>query len=158
MKQAVIYDFHGTLADVSSLRHLLEVRDYDGFYEGSLSCPPIESTVQAARRSHALEYTNLLFTGMPRRYEEGLGKWLGQHGVPVDMISMRRNRDFRKDFVIKREMYNEAVDLGYYVVRAWEDSPGVVDLWKSQGIPVEIVPGYDSELVVGKVDRNTAAS
>lgn len=157
MRQAVIYDFHGTLADVSGLRHLLAKRDYDGFYEGSLSCPVIESTVQAARRSHDAGYVNLLFTGMPDRYAVGLSKWLQENQVPIDLISMRTKEDgFKKDFVIKKRMYLDAVNLGYYVIRAWEDSPRVVDLWKSQGIPVDVVPGYDENLVIGQVDKSPA--
>lgn len=158
MKQAIIWDFHGTLVDVSSVRPLLASRDYDGFYGGSLSCPPIERTVLAVRRAHESEYTNLLLTGMPQRYEAGLHAWLAYNDVPVDMIFMRKDKDFRKDFLIKREMYLDVVDRGYYVVRAWEDSPRVTDLWTAQGIPVEVVPGYDENLVVGQVDKSSATS
>jgi hypothetical protein len=153
MRQAVLFDFHGTLADVTSVRHLLSVRNYDGFYEQSLSCPPIESTVLSARHSHQAGFVNLLFTGMPRRYSEGLQSWLSSHGVHMDLIEMRDDNDRRKDFVVKGEMYQRAIDLGHYVMRAWEDNPRVADLWKAHGIPVIVVPGWDENLVKERVDK-----
>lgn len=158
MRQAVLYDFHGTLADVSGIRQLLVDRDYDGFYAASLTCPPIESTVLAARQSHEAGFTNLLFTGMPNTYADGLNEWLARHHVPVDFIEMRRRGDWRKDFIVKRDMYLRVIDLGYYVLRAWEDSPRVVELWQSQGIPVTVVPGWDENIVTREVDKVTGTS
>jgi hypothetical protein len=135
MVEAVIYDFHGTLADVSGILHLVHEKKYDEFYEASLSCPPIFPTVVAARTSHRNNLVNLLFTGMPDRYHDGLAAWLKRNDVPVGMTLMRQPEDRNaKDFIIKRRMYDHAVGLGYYVVRAWDDSPGVVDLWKAMGI------------------------
>lgn len=143
MVEAIIYDFHGTLVDVRDLLPLLSDGNYDGFYEASLSGEPIGLTAHAARQSHKSGYANLLFTGMPDRYAEGLKKWLTLYDVYMDVISMRKPEDgYAKDFVVKRQMYLQAVDLGYYVMRAWEDSPAVIDLWKRQGIPVEEVPRY----------------
>jgi hypothetical protein len=72
---------------------------------------------------------------MPDRYHDGLAAWLKRNDVPVGMTLMRQPEDRNaKDFIIKRRMYDHAVGLGYYVVRAWDDSPGVVDLWKAMGI------------------------
>lgn len=155
--QGVIYDFHGTLVDVTSLHHLLDERDYDGFYAGSLNCLPIESTVLAARHSHDAGYANLLLTGMPDRYTDGLTEWLARHDVPMTRIWMRSRQDeFKKSFVVKRRMYLEAVDAGYSVVRAYEDSPQDYDLWIRQGIPTELIPGY--RLAAKRVDKPPAAS
>lgn len=158
MLSANIFDFHGTLADPASVHHLLESRDYEGFYEGSLLCPPIDSTVAEARRSHASGYTNLLFTGMPGRFHDGLRDWLTLHNVPVDFIAMRGESDRRKAFVIKREMYFKAVDDGYYITRAWDDDPSVIDMWKAMGVPAVLVPGWVESGLTGKVDKRVTAS
>lgn len=157
MTPASVFDFHGTLADVRSIHHLLAVRDYDGFYEQSLLCPPIESTVAEARRSWESGYTNLLFTGMPGRYHDGLSAWLALHGVPIGGIEMRGEKDRRKAFVVKREMYLRAVDNGYYITRAWDDDPAVVDSWKAMGVPAVLVPGWVEKLTAGKVDNIPAS-
>jgi len=158
MRQAVIWDFHGTLADISSVLHFVEAKDYDSFYEQSLSCPPIESTVLAARQSHEAGYVNLLFTGMPDQYAESLSQWLAEHGVPIDLISMRTAQDrFKKDFVVKKRMYLDAVDLGYYVLRAWEDRETVADLWRRLGIPVVMVPPWGESQTSREVDKTSTA-
>lgn len=157
-RDAVLYDFHGTLADVTGIRSLLAERKYDEFYRRSLSCPPIENVVEAARKSHEDGYVNLLFTGMPENFFDGLSAWFAERRVPVDYIDMRKAGDFRKDFIVKREMYFRATDTGYYVVRAWEDNPRVADLWSGQAIPVSLVPGWDESPVVGGVDKQTGAS
>lgn len=158
MRQAVLFDFHGTLVNVSGIRHLLSVRDYDGFYEQSLDCLPIDNIVAEARRTHESGFVNLLFTGMPDTYVEGLNHWLARHQVPIDLIDMRRAGDYRKDFIVKRDMYLRAIGDGYYVVRAWEDNPRVAELWERQAIPVSMVPGWDEKLVIGRVDNPSAAS
>lgn len=153
MKQAVLYDFHGTLVDVTSVLHLLAVHEYDEFYTASLECPPIESTVMAARQSADAGYRNLLFTGMPDSYNEGLTDWLARHGVPMGPISMRVTGDFRKDFVVKREMYLKALEGGYEIIRAWDDNPACLDLWTNQGIPVVQVPGWSEFSATDRVDK-----
>lgn len=157
MRQAKLFDFHGTLGRVTELLPLIEKRDYDGFYLGSLSCPPIPEIVREAQISHEEGHVNLLFTGMPETYAEGLNDWLTLHQVPMDYIDMRKTGDRRKDYIVKREMYNRAVDFGYYIVHAWDDSPGVVDLYRSLGLPVTVVPGYAKNLKTGKVDRKRVA-
>lgn len=158
MRIATIYDFHGTLADVSPILPLVQGKKYDEFYEASLSCNPIQPTVLAARRSQQEDHVNLLLTGMPRRYESGLRSWLKFHEVPIHVLYMRELTDrYNKDFVVKRRMYNDLVGRGFYVVRAWEDSPGVIDLWKSLGIDhVEVVPRVCIE--TSQVDTDAATS
>ena len=154
MRPAVIFDFHGTLSDVSSIHHLLAKRDFDGFYEQSLSCPPIGATVLTAQQTHESGYVNLLFTGMPDRYTAGLAEWLKRHEVPVDLVRMRTKEDgFKKSFIVKRRMYLEIVDLGYYVMRAWEDNPADAALWHHQGVPVSLVPGWNDNLHGDRVDK-----
>lgn len=154
-----MYDFHGTLADVTDALPLLRDGDYDGFYEGSLVSPAIESTVLSARHSHEAGYVNLLFTGMPDRYAEGLNQWLIRNNVPIDLIRMRTPEDkHMKDFIVKRRMYLEIVDLGYCVMRAWEDSPAVIDFWRRQAIPVVPVPRREEILVTRQVDNSPPSS
>lgn len=142
--QAELYDFHGTLADVTALGGYLRQRDFPAFYQKSLSCPPIYTTVMAAQWSHDVGRQNLLFTGMTWEYEAGLRRWLEFYGVPVDYLDMREPGDFRKDFVVKKEMLERAAAAGYEVQRAWDDSPACLDLWRDQDIAVVAVPGYRS--------------
>lgn len=153
MREAVLYDFHGTLVDVTSVHGYLAQRKYEEFYLASLACPRIETTVLAARQSHEAGYQNILFTGMPNEYRDGLLAWLGRHGVPIDLIDMRPTGDFRKDFIVKREMYLRTLDQGIRVVRAWDDNPVILDLWEEQAIPVVRVPEWNGNLMKRRVDK-----
>lgn len=156
MIEAVIYDFHGTLADVREVLPLVHEQKYDEFYEQSLSCPPHESVVLAARHSSRAAYSNLLLTGMPDRYRDGLKEWLHRYKVPADLILMRTPEDgYAKDFVVKRRMYLSLLNLGYRVMSAWEDSPAVIDLWERQGIPVRKMPRTP---LTREVDKNLHSS
>lgn len=155
MKPAAVFDFHGTLVDVTSIHDMLAEGDFEGFYTASLECPPIADTVEAAHRSHRVEHSNLLLTGMTENHFDGLNTWLVRHSVPIDYIAMRRVGDRRMSFVVKREMYHEVVNRGYYVVRAWEDNPRDVDFWNSQAIPVTVVPGWSVRTIVRQVDKNS---
>lgn len=156
MSEAVIYDFHGTLADVREVLPLAFSGRYDEFYEKSLSCPPYEFVVRAAQHSHQAGYANLLLTGMPSGYREGLMEWLCMNQVPVDLLLMRTPDDgYAKDFVVKDRMYRSLLALGYRVMHAWEDSPGVMDLWKRQGIPVRPMPCVSP---IREVDSSSPAS
>lgn len=138
---AVIYDYHGTLADTSSIVHLIGQRKWDEFYTASLECPPNEEVVEAAHISHDLGRVNVLYTGMSDTYQKGLVDWLLQYRVPIDHLRMRPHGDWRKDFILKASWYNEECER-FDFRHAWEDSPAVVDLWKGAGIPVTVIPGY----------------
>lgn len=142
-KSAVIWDFHGTLAVTAPIVHLVRARQYDEFYEASLTCEPNPRVVDAARKAHMRGFTNLLLTGMPDTYEDGLNRWLLQNGVPMDTVRMRPAGNRRKDFLLKEGMHRE-LSGRYVMVRAWEDSPAVVGLWESLHIPVTVIPGWSA--------------
>ncbi len=153
---AVVWDFHATLADVTPVLHYLAQGNYDAFYEESLKCHPILPTVNAARQSANLGQSNLLFTGMPDRYRDGLQEWLDEHDVPMSYVAMRTPEDkFAKDYIIKRRMYAEAVNKGFYVIRAWDDSPAVLDLWARLGVETVEMPRLE---IAQQVDNTRAAS
>lgn len=156
---AVIYDFHGTLADVTTVLPLLGERRYDEFYEASLTCTANHTVVADVRRCLEDGNVPLLLTGMPEQYREGLRKWLRVNDVPIDYIAMRQPRDrHSKDFVVKERMYRELVDEGFYPRKAWEDSPGVIDLWKRFGIPVTEVPRVPVQKTADQVDTGSVPS
>lgn len=144
MTEAVIYDLQGTLIDVRSIRHLVErdKPDFDAFHKATADCPSNQDVVDAARRDHAAGRVVLCMTGMNEKYRTSMITWLGRHEVPFGLLQMRANRDFRKDFVVKREMLLDVRLRGFSVVHATDDNPAVLDLWKRENIPVTVVPGW----------------
>jgi hypothetical protein len=46
-----------------------------------------------------------------------------------------KSRDFRKDYVVKKELYHKYVEPSYHVVGAIDDRPQVLRMWHELGIP-----------------------
>lgn len=55
---------------------------------------------------------------------------------------MRPDNDFRKDYVIKKEILAR-LRHRYDIVQAWDDNPAILKLWGDEGIPTIVVPGWD---------------
>jgi len=144
MVEAHVYDVQGTLINVSSVRHLVECDkpDFDAFHEATGSCPPNQDIVDEAKRSHLAQKVVVVMTGMNEKYRGLVATWLHRHEVPFDLLLMRPNKDFRKDFVVKAEMLREVRLRGFVVTHAWDDNPQIVDLWQNEKIPVTVVPGW----------------
>lgn len=144
MVPAHVYDVQGTLIDVTSIRSLVECDkpDFDAFHEATGNCPANQDVVDATKRSHLSQHVVIVMTGMNERYRGLVATWLYRHEVPFDLLMMRGNRDFRKDFIVKLEMLREARLRGFTVTHATDDNPAIIDLWQSENIPVTVVPGW----------------
>lgn len=66
-------------------------------------------------------------------------KWLIDHGVPYDCLFMRKEKDSRKDYIIKEELFWAHVADKFNVKLIVDDRPQVVRLWYSLGIPCAAV-------------------
>jgi hypothetical protein len=56
---------------------------------------------------------------------------------------MRRDKDFREDHVIKREIYEQHIRPYYKVLLALDDKPSILELWRSLDIPAWQVREYE---------------
>lgn len=145
-RDAVIFDMDGTLCNVSSIEHFVsgEEKDFHAFHMGSASCPPNLHVVEAARRVHARGDAVLIVTARMRRYERVTSMWLALHDVPSTALYMRPDEDYRKDYLVKRDILRR-IRSRYNPVHAWDDRPQVVELWESEGIPCTVVPRWEAE-------------
>lgn len=142
--EAHVYDVQGTLIDVSSVRHLVEGAkpDFDAFHVATSSCPAHWDVVNETRQSRAAQKVVVVMTGMNEKFRPLVVAWLCRYGVPFDLLLMRPDRDFRKDFIVKREMLQEVRLRGFTVTHAWDDNPQIVDMWRHENVPVTVVPGW----------------
>ncbi|KQO59993.1 phosphatase domain-containing protein [Curtobacterium sp. Leaf261] len=69
------------------------------------------------------------------------------HGVEFDRLLKRRDHDQRPDVEVKRSI-PARIRKTHRVVLAIDDSPGVIGLWRSQHMPVVVVPGWDDEVAL----------
>lgn len=55
-----------------------------------------------------------------------------RHGLN---LVMRHEKDYRKDAIVKREMYEKHINGRYNVLAVFDDRNQVVDMWRSLGLP-----------------------
>jgi FMN phosphatase YigB (HAD superfamily) len=147
MKNAVIFDMDGTLADVSSIRHYLDPNDrgrknFDKFHSESVNVPPHSHVANAAQMAHLLGHAVLIVTARMHRYRNHTAFWLAMHGIPSDALFMRADEDYRKDYEVKGDMLT-TIRKAWNPIHAWDDNPSIIQLWNDEGIPCTVVPGWN---------------
>lgn len=145
-KQAVLFDMDGTLCDVRDIRWMVargrQERNFGAFHRASVNCPPHEWVVEAARRAERNSFAVPIVTARSEECRGVTSWWLADHGVPSDGLWMRPAGDFRPDTAVKAGILRR-LRQAYDIVGAYDDRPEIVDLWKSEGIPVTVVPGWE---------------
>lgn len=77
----------------------------------------------------------ILVSGRKNKYLKDTMRWLAQEQVPFDEILMPRgDKDFRKDVIIKQEVYDQHIKGKYNVLFVLDDRNQVVDFWRSIGL------------------------
>lgn len=148
MRDAVILDMDGTLADVRSIRHHILGKDknYHAFHRESVNCPPNADVVTAAVTAHEAGAALLIVTAREIVHAINTMFWLTEHlPVPYTELYMRPKGDYRPDYVVKKEILALIRKDGYNVIHAYDDNPAVVQLWREERIPVTVVEGFGFE-------------
>lgn len=61
-------------------------------------------------------------------------EWLRINGVGCDLLLMRKAGDNRKDFIVKKEIYDSCIKGYYNVMFVLDDRNQVVKMWREQGL------------------------
>jgi len=149
MKQtAIIFDMDGTLANVSSIRHLVKPndernwKDFHAFHRESVNVPANAHVVNHAQVAHMLGHSVVIVTARSQQWARHTAMWLALHGVPSDAMFMRANGDHRPDVEVKADIL-AAIRCTWDVVHAVDDNPSIVALWQSEGIETTVVEGWE---------------
>lgn len=149
--EAIIVDMDGTLVDVRGVRHYIRpgraYLDFDRFHRASRFSPPHSDVVERVRAEQTAGRTVFVVTARRDRHETVCRDWLAKHEVPYDRLLMRRDDDQRADVEVKREILAH-IRRTHDVVLALDDNPSVIALWRSEHIPVIVVPGWDDPIVL----------
>ncbi|ACH63199.1 polynucleotide kinase [Mycobacterium phage Cali] len=150
---AAIMDMDGTLADVSTIRHLVDgiqtKKDFHAFHAASEFVPANKQAIAFGKRHHRKGNLILVVTARKKMWERVTLNFLDRevvHHFPVVLpIFMRGNDDNRKDIEVKRDILAEIRER-YTVVAACDDNPNVIKLWEEEQIPeIEVIPGWDHD-------------
>lgn len=137
----IIFDLDGTLACMG------DRSPYDG-----KSCSvdkPNVSVVDLANIIH--DYGDregirdlhvIIFSGRNGESKPETIEWLKEHAVQYNELHMRAEGDFRKDSIIKREMFDTHVRDKYNVLFVVDDRDQVVEMWREMGLTcLQVAPG-----------------
>lgn len=87
--------------------------------------------VNMVRHYHQLGYKIILASGREDSFKPQTMTWLEQFGISYDMLIMRAAGDYRKDAIIKKEIFKNHIEGKYFVELVLDDRNQVVDLWRN---------------------------
>ena len=122
LPKAVICDLDGTLS-------LLNGRDpYDASSaDEALLNVPVARVLQMAK---AQGYKVILLSGREQLYREPTEHFLSKHQIAYDLLLMRTTNDYRKDNIIKKELFQQEIVGKYFIEFLLDDRNQVVDMWR----------------------------
>ena len=122
LPKAVICDLDGTLS-------LLNGRDpYNAATcDNDLLNEPVAAALKMAKRRG---YQVILLSGREDKFREPTMRFLDKHQIGYDLLLMRTSNDFRKDNIIKRELFEGEIQGKYFVEFLLDDRNQVVDMWR----------------------------
>lgn len=129
LPKTIICDIDGTLA-------LLEGRNpYDPTTGEDLLNYPIANILEVYDNQNVFDVDLILLSGREDKYREFTEKWLHKNGINhYKELFMRKTGDFRKDYVIKKELYEKYIKDKYSVLFVLDDRDQVVKMWREEGL------------------------
>lgn len=124
LPRAVICDLDGTLS-------LLNGRDpYNASTcDEDLLNQPVANLLKIAKNQG---YKIILLSGRENIYREPTERFLEKYAIDYDLLIMRNANDFRKDSIIKREIFEQEIRGKYFIEFLLDDRNQVVDMWRKE--------------------------
>ncbi len=124
LPNAIIFDVDGTLAHMGSRRGPFDWKKV------GLDVP--DPVVVRQLKMHAsFGDTILVVSGRDGSCRKETSDWLELHGLKFDELLMRPADDYRKDSLIKKEIYENDIKGKYNVIVVYDDRDQVVNTWRS---------------------------
>ena len=129
LPRAILCDLDGTLS-------LFKEKGHRGPYDATL-CeqddvnPPV---LKLLGYYHFMEYAVIYLSGREDKFREPTERFLRKHQCPQGPLYMRSTGDFRKDFIIKGELFDAHVRGVYNIEFVLDDRNQVVKMWRRIGL------------------------
>lgn len=124
---AIICDLDGTLALSNGLRGPF---DHAKCADDRLN----EPVAEIVHLFHKDTYTILYVSGREEKFRSQTEEFLKRNGLPVGPLMLRKTGDFRKDFVVKTEIFNTFIRKEFNVLFVLDDRDTVVKRWRELGL------------------------
>lgn len=133
---AIIVDIDGTLAHRC---------DRQWFDYSKVDQDELDVTVDGIVRAYAkMGYIILIVSGREATDEcyHRTNTWLKKHNIPYYDLMMRKQGDFRRDSIVKKEIYDNDIKGKFDVEFVLDDRQQVVDMWREIGLKcLQVAPG-----------------
>lgn len=133
----LIVDLDGTLADCTHrLVHIQKNnKDFDAFYAGIKDDTVIKHIDTLLKLYLSAGYKLYFITGRggSKQVLDDTNEWLKSHGYVNYELHTRRERDYRPDFQVKKELVIKTGLSPQNVDFVLEDRSSVVKMWRSLG-------------------------
>ena len=165
MKNTVIFDLDGTLANIDSRKELSigddDKMDWDTFFNPKMISldDPNDPVIKMAQLFKTDGFKIVIFSGRNDRSFFATKKWLKTNKVPFDLLVMRPDKfksdswpiadgnpvtpdmRFMPDEILKKKMLDTFVDKDDVFLTV-DDRQKVVDMWRDNGLTCfQVAPG-----------------
>jgi len=137
VKQTVIFDIDGTLADIRHRRGFLEGERPDwNRFNAAMGDDTPNAPVMTLYKSlwETGQFDMVLASGRNERHRRVTEQWLIWNEIPFGRILMRADKDSRADHIIKQEILDMLLAEGRQIAFTVDDRQQVVDMWRRNGI------------------------
>ena len=127
LPKALIVDIDGTLSHSGGIRSPFE-------YHKVINDDIDEIIRHVVISYRSMGYYIIIVSGRDDSCYDLTGQWLNKHHVPYDFMYMRKSGDFRKDRIIKKEIYDKYIKNNFNILFCLDDRNQVVEMWREIGV------------------------
>jgi predicted kinase len=130
-----VFDIDGTLAHMNGKR--------GAFDWGKVDRDDVDNQVARMVKLHKdASDTIIIVSGRDDTSLDLTKEWLDFYEIPYDIIFMRKAGDYRKDNLVKKEIYENHIIGKYNIAAIYDDRQQVVDELRKMGLKVfQVEPG-----------------
>ena len=133
-RPAILIDLDGTLANISHRREKFLKNNDWGDFNSKINADSLNYWCREIIDKFKSSYKIIIVTGRKRHLEKETLGWLKNNGVFYDDIYFRETKDYRKDYIIKKEIYERDILKKYNVLFVVDDRESVVKMWRGRGL------------------------
>lgn len=126
---AIICDLDGTLALMG------DRSPYEPTEQEILEDKLNEQVAEILGHYRVKGYKIFFLSGRTDKYEQATRLWLRKHEIQYDGLAMRKEGDMRKDWIVKKELFDAHIAHKYYVRLVLDDRNQMVEFWRAIGLP-----------------------
>lgn len=131
-----ICDIDGTVADLTHRRHWIldKPKNWKAFEAGIPDDEPIDWVINTVLFLQKQGLSMIMCSGRGEQNRKATEDWLEKHGLHPVKLYMRKEGDYRKDSIVKSELYDQIVEDGWNPKLVFDDRDQVVDMWRERGL------------------------